>query len=321
MNLNIRLASKSEAGRLIVTDSFNSFFPWLTIRDMEIRMLQPMKHLPLATAKQQYFAFIKNEASAFSKEEANRLSVCIKEINKLVHLRGLAFNPKEIILVKTTGREEGHAGYTRDNCIFIPQRKFEKPGNLLLSFLTHEMFHLFSRYNPEKRFQLYALIGFAANENISIPENMGLMRVTNPDAADFRFVIKIPDGDGLIKEFVPFIRSKPGKISPNKTMFDYIDFAYFGLRDNKLQTGRYQRIDRINGWYKIKTEERPADIVSHPLYYQIGLLTGYIIHPEEIMADYFSFWLLSAGDQNLIKGIDRVSKLLLKKLDSALVNP
>ena len=71
-------------------------------------------------------------------------------------LKSLKLNlkfPKKIQLIKSTMKEEGNAsGYTRNNCIII-----NKPTSKLLA---HELFHIFSRFNPSIRKHIYQSLDF-----------------------------------------------------------------------------------------------------------------------------------------------------------------
>ena len=65
--------------------------------------------------------------------------------------------PEVVYLVKTNGSEEGGAAYTRSNGIVLPGRR---GGGRSKGLITHELFHVLSRHNPELRDKIYAVIGF-----------------------------------------------------------------------------------------------------------------------------------------------------------------
>src|SRR5207253_800853 len=68
--------------------------------------------------------------------------------------------PATVLLVKTSGREEGRAAYCRGPAIVIPQNMVNDPPRKLASILAHELFHVLSSHNRPLREALYATIGF-----------------------------------------------------------------------------------------------------------------------------------------------------------------
>ena len=52
---------------------------------------------------------------------------------------------------------------------------------------------------------------------------------------------------------------------------------------------------------------------------QIGPNTGYIIHPDEILADNFAFLALSKEDKDVINNLKPEGQVLLRKMEAILV--
>jgi hypothetical protein len=91
--------------------------------------------------------------------------------------------PKIVNLVKTTGAEEGHAFYTRDTGIMMPEKETDEADVLLLErTIAHELFHILSRRNPTLREKLYELIGFTKCGEVQFPPELKSRKITNPDA-------------------------------------------------------------------------------------------------------------------------------------------
>jgi len=318
-NINLEIPSQSEGSELISTDYFNSFFPYITSIDMEIRMGRSLAGLTFQEKKSAYISFIQNEVLNFTEEEVQKIESSFADIDKMLIKLDIRMNPKNICVIKTTGKEEGTKGYTRNNCIIVTNKKFEEANKKgifeLKQFLTHELFHVFSRYNPKIRFQLYRLIGFENNEKINIKSEQNESRVTNPDAANFRFSIDWQDVNGNVVSYVPFVFSKHKMFDPalNLGMFDYIETGYCQLdKDNCIDIAKAIKVLSIKGHYGTITgkERETPDNYLHPLYDIISSNTGYIMHPEEISADNFSLLLLSAENPRLLDGISPLGKSL-----------
>jgi len=318
-NFTLEFASENEGEELISADFFNSFFPYLTDIDIEIRTGKSLNSLTYSEKFNFYIEFIKNEVIAFRDAEIEILSRTFSRIDVMLESLNIKFVPENICLIKTTGREEGNAGYTRNHCIIIPEEKFRKSEFQLLVFLTHEVFHVYSRYNPEIRFRLYLLLGFTSNENIIIDSKLNSLRITNPDAANFRFVIDLPDKNGEVNSYVPFVFSKRKEVDKpaERVMFDYVRSAYFPIKNNTIKKNKFINITSINGLYELNAKEKDqnqTESYNHPLYEKISRNSGYIIHPEEIIADNFSLLLLSSQNSALLSGITAFGKELQQNI-------
>src|SRR5678816_3416853 len=90
--------------------------------------------------------------------------------------------PEKILLVHTSGKEEGNAAYTRGNAIFLPSAMLTFAADKLEGTLCHELFHVLSRNDAETRQRLYGIIGFRACEEIPLPAMLKDRKLTNPDA-------------------------------------------------------------------------------------------------------------------------------------------
>ena len=55
--------------------------------------------------------------------------------------------PKEIVLIHTTGAEEGNAAYTRGTAIILPDKVLAYSPTQLDRLLAHELFHILSRHD------------------------------------------------------------------------------------------------------------------------------------------------------------------------------
>jgi len=89
----------------------------------------------------------------------------------------------------TTGKEDGNAAYTRDSTVIIPitHRKDLKDT------IAHEMFHVYSKNNKEKRPDIYGIIGYKEIEEIEYPRKFIDRKLTNPDAYENNYAIGVTE--------------------------------------------------------------------------------------------------------------------------------
>jgi hypothetical protein len=168
--------------------------------------------------------------------------------------------PETIDLIQTTGRDEGDAAYTRAQAIVLPISKARDPG--LESLLTHELFHVLSRANPAWRAHLYTKLGFQPCSPPQLPDDILQRRITNPDAP----VLDWSWSQGEGSHFVPVTLSRQLGYDPSQGgMFAFLQFAFWQIPQNRLQP------------------------VAAAYREQYGKNTGYLIHPEEILAEHFVF--------------------------------
>jgi hypothetical protein len=76
----------------------------------------------------------------------------------------------------------GNAAYTRANAIVFPESELKKSRPNLPGMLSHELFHVLSRAQPDLRHRLYATIGFVPCNELEFPSELSSRKLTNPDA-------------------------------------------------------------------------------------------------------------------------------------------
>jgi hypothetical protein len=188
--------------------------------------------------------------------------------------------PAEILLIKTNGDEDIGMPYTRRNAIVFPQGVVERArGMRLVQICAHELFHVFSRLNPELRDAIYALFGFEPVVNPPKPETWEKLRITNPDAPVSRHALRVKIADGTEVKAVPYLLSKKEAYDARsgKNAFAYLDVVWLEISnkaDTKARTFTIRDFTDFND--------------------RTGGNTEYIIHPEEISADNFMLMILGA---------------------------
>jgi len=237
-----------------------------------------------------YLEFVGRNVLDWQPEEKAVVQSALAEIQPKLDKLSLSF-PRTIYFVKTTGNEEGGAEYTRGIAIVLPQSVLEKnKQGSLPALIAHELFHIFSRFNPEAREKLYALIGFQPCGEIAFPPALAQVKITNPDAPRNDHCIQLKTGNEDIWA-IPILFSQSAHYDVRKggEFFEYLQVQLLVVE--RKQTGisasatydpahpRLLGFDQVSGFYE-----------------QVGRNTDYIIHPEEILADNFRLLILQKKD-------------------------
>lgn len=194
---------------------------------------------------------------------------------------GVTF-PKRVLLVKTSGDEEGGAAYTRREAIMLPAKVFRGGTPALRRLLCHELFHVLSRANPPLREKLYAAIGFRPCGDVRLPGDLEERRITNPDAPRFDHCIRVKMGE-VDRWMVPVLwsRTREYDAASGKAFFDTMEFRLLAVRlDGDPPSGIAETAG--DGTPIMATPEGVGGFFE-----QVGRNTEYLIHPEEILADNF----------------------------------
>jgi len=242
-------------------------------------------------SRAEFLRHITAQVQAWEPEQEAKLQAAVAAIAAKIEPYKLPW-PETILLVRTTGREEpGASGYCRGQAIVLPTQALERKPASLVRLLTHELFHVLSNQNPKLRQKLYAIVGFEpCCREVELPEPLATRRLTNPDAPRLEYYARI-EIDGQMRSIVPVLYSKHERYDPElgKTIFDYLEFRLLALEQDgaKCQAATNDAGEPI--LYAAK---------ETPGYFEaIGRNTGYIIHPEEVLAE--NFVLLLAGKQDV----------------------
>jgi hypothetical protein len=246
---------------------------------------------PANSQEQQYLAFAAAQALEWEENEIEVLKIKIMQVKDKIESLGLklAF-PDEIKLVKSTLKEEGGViSYTRTNYIVMK-------GDVTENFIIHELFHILTRYNPEKRDELYKTINFNKSNRISYPDAIKDNVVTNPDAPFLEHTINLTI-DGKEKEAVFILHAEK----------DYESGSFFNQMTQKLmlvEGGSNNKVPvLVNNAPVLLDFEAASDLKE-----KIGNNTSYTLHPEEILAEHFIILIKpkSAADPAFIDAMKTV---------------
>ena len=181
-------------------------------------------------------------------------------------------------LIKTTGREECDAAYTRNKCIYVPISMVQWPYDELKELIAHELFHVISTANPKFRNDLYLKLGFNACPELDVPNEYKQLFVSNPDTIGKNSYVEFQNNGAQIKA-VPFLYSE----TPYNGgyFFEYFRFTFL---ESELKHDKC---------VPIYENDRPKFISPpHKLFEMCEEIDPYNnqhrLHPEEILAYYWS---------------------------------
>lgn len=236
---------------------------------------------------EEYVAFVAREVRDWKPSQIDRVSSVLNDLNPKLAKLQLA-QPIDVMIIQTTGREESGAAYTRSCSIILTSTQIEMPKAGLGKLILHELFHVLSRRDPVLRDKLYAIIGFQKTMQIQLPKEWMSRRITNPDAPVIEHVIRVQISEGQ-QQFVAPVLYSSSDYDPEIaiSMFEYLQFGLMQVENTA--ENQYQAV------------LRDGQPVMHPntlpdFRRQIGANTQHIIHPEEVLADNFSQWILGTKD-------------------------
>ncbi len=257
--------------------------------------------------EQAFLDFTAAAVKPWSTEARETFAVAIEKIKPALS-RIKASGTSEVLLVRTDGKQESGAAYTRGSAIVLPA------GDAMAavrrdSLIAHELFHVISRNDSELRDELYKQIGFRRSGTISLPGELAGLKLTNPDAPEINHVIDLKVAEDQTITVAPVLYAK-GPFDPRdaRSLFGYLEF-------------RLMEVTEIVGKRYVAKLLEGKPVMHQPnipdFHRQIGRNTKYIIHPEEILADNFALlitenqsvadkWLVEAIRAAMVDGSDAV---------------
>jgi len=273
----LHFVSIKESKRLLLTE--DAFTQSWSAFDIDSRMQKP------GSTREELFKRIENEILPWTELEKQKLTSIVKILDALVSEKGYVLPlPDKINLVKTTMKEEGGAGaYTRADYIVFGEVVKSMEEEQLKQVFLHELFHVMSRNSPDFKEAIYKIIGFNIINDIKYPESIKELRITNPDAPQTDHYIELVHNGQPVKCMMVLYADK-----------DYISGSFLEyLKIGFLQLEGEDEMKPVsdNGEPKIFELNEVNNYFE-----QIGRNTQYIIHPEEISADNFSYAILDTKD-------------------------
>ncbi len=289
--------ASEEEGKTVLT-ARDDFIDNMSPLDRAVRM-RSEKPVPV----DEFLKFVGNNVVAWEKEDREQIQRILDTLAPKLEAYA-PYLPDTVYLIKTTGDEEGGAAYTRGNGIVFPRRLVTSDLVALYKLFSHELFHVITRQNKHLKNDLYGIIGFRKCPAYALPKSLDSRRITNPDAPLNEYCIQVKAGKADIIA-LPLLYSQLDTYSKRDgdRLFDYLQTAYISVARIKNPGNRLVMLkDKDMALYK---EEELQD-----LYEQIGQNTDYTIHPEEILADNFSYLFLGVTEMESPWIIEKMKKIL-----------
>lgn len=298
------LADSAMAANRIVQDSMDGFFERITEIELRIQLKNGAKDKNRADLLDMLKQEMRQSVRGFTAAESKKLSEIMRQCLDVCAQMNPNWKLPEIVMVKISGEHYGlGVYYTRENCIMVPEDALERMDRGFKSTMLHEIFHVLSRYNPELRYQLYATVGFKKlNEAPQLAPALKARQLHNPDGVDVGYAIKVALSPTDTVDVIPVIFSKKAEYTGDMAFFQYLEFGFLPLRAGKMDVKDL-----------ILDEQKLLNFRT-----QITQNTDYIIHPDEILADNFSFLLMSKLGEDKLSRFDAAGQALIAKIEKIL---
>jgi len=316
-NKNVVFLDSTAAATAIIKDETEDFFKHINILDMSIQI---KKAYPEGSERSEvladYKAYLQKDVESFTASEIVFVNNTFKKLYELCQLVSADIFPKEIKLIKTKAKHYGQSVYyTRENCIVIPYNELDQRNeDAFLNVMIHELFHVYSRLNPEKRKELYELIGFKSIgplDNLNMVDSLKRRVLLNPDGVNYAQAITLKTNEKESLTAIPIILTNSFEFKPERPQFfSYIQFDLYEIRPP------YSRLIKV---VSNNDGSNKRQLSSHPDFHrQIRDNTGYIIHPDEVLADNFIYVLLSQKDKAYSKRFSEAGQALIQQIEAIL---
>lgn len=311
-----RLLSAQEAQPLVCHDAAEGFFERVQPLELAIQMRRTLEDLQKEeNILESYREMLKADLRNFSAQEAKfaqeAMQEALKDYQSLLPLSSL---PSEVLLIKTQGEYYGPTVYyTRDSAIIIPAPQLQGSSKEALTrVLIHELFHIYSRYNPEKRKALYKRIGFELIDSLELSSFLQKRVLYNPDGVVLNYAITIQDEQGKDIKAIPAIFSKFNDYSPEKapSFFAYLEFRVFPIEEKS--SGIFQVVEPTMGYDPRQSKSFLKQIADN---------TAYIIHPDEVLADNFVLLAQKSPRNNFGQPLSPEGKQLMEDIRKIIQAP
>lgn len=229
---------------------------------------------------EEYMDFAGQQVLEWTDAEKDMIDRCMAIVEASFVNNGWKLPPLEtIVFIRTTMLEEGGAfGYTHGTQIYLSGALEEyaklEPEQIdvpVATVLAHEMFHCLTRCNPDFRKDMYSIIHFTVEDDeYVLPASVEEYYIANPDVEHHNshatFLI-----DGKETEcYTAFVTTKHCESGEES-------FMQFGVT-------ALVPADGTDVWYSVEEASNFDDV--------FGKNTGYVIDPEECLADNFSYTVI-----------------------------
>jgi hypothetical protein len=247
----------------------------LTPFDLQIRL-----GIPQGATEKDYLARSASQVRDWPVEEQAQLKQAFGEVDAFLKKQGIKLNlPSTIMMIKTAGKEEFEAdGYTRGNRIMLCTNPRQP---ISTHTIAHELFHVYSRFNEQKRNEIYAIFGFKKCDRMNTAQAIGGRMITNPDCPFIEHYITVKVNEKPV-DMVLQLYSK-NDYDEKYNLGDYANVGLLQVAGNGTKKMPVIK-DGKGVFYEL---DQVPDLFAH-----ISTNTSYVLHPEEISAEHFAMWVI-----------------------------
>ena len=302
--------NKTDGRAAIVSDSMTQFFDEITNTDIALQFnKQELVESDSLSLRTKYRAYLATQVLNFTAQEQLLVNQSLQQVFTAFPARQRnAWLPKRIYCIKVTGEGYGDGTYyTRNGCIVIPESALRNAvdGDTtdFQHTLSHEIFHIVSRYNAALRLKLYRRIGFDTIHNLLITNTLLKSRIIeNPDG---RQAARIKLNDTTEGSLICYSRAPDFKLGADN-FHAHFKWGMFQVKKQKN-----------NAWLVVADslgESTLSNSWEVPFFRQVGTNTEYLIHPDEILADNFALLVEKQRKKELPTELDTSGVLLLRDI-------
>ena len=267
-----RYASAEEGRELMLANNEN-YYDKFSQNDLDFKMQKT------GATIEEYKEFAGTQVLDFSAPEKSYMDSIIRDMEKALDKNGYTLPPiDEIVFIKTTMQEEpGASGYTHGTEIYLQGDVISiyTVGHLIPGFdsyfrelIWHELFHCLTRCNPDFREAMYSLVNFTVvDTDFELPDSVFEYHITNPDVEHHNsYATFIIDGQEI------------------DCFTDFVTTIHYDEAQASFMTCSTTALVPIDGTDIYYTPEQASNFDE-----VFGTNTGYVVDPEECMADNFAY--------------------------------
>ena len=270
-------ATKEEGIDLLMSNK--EYYDGFTQNDLDYKMQKK------DAVMDEYLDFAKDQVLDFTEEEKSAIDSIMSEIEDKIRENGYVLPELDpIVFISTTQKEEyGSLAYTHGTQIYFNTKRMLSAdiGDQAKVIMAHELFHCLTRSNPDFRKDMYRLIGFTVqDDDFVIPPSAKEFFISNPDVEHHNAYATFTIDGEKVDCFTALVTTKH---------FEKAGDSFFDCATTALIP-----IDGRDVYYTLEDASDFYDV--------FGMNTGYVIDPEECMADNFSYALMYGADGEDGKG-------------------
>lgn len=263
----------AEEGRELMLANNENYYDKFSQNDLDFKMAKT------GATMDEYKEFAGTQVLDFSAPEKSYMDSIIRDMEKLLDKNGYTLPPiDEIVFIKTTMQEEpGASGYTHGTEIYLQGDVISiyTVGHLIPGFdayfrelIWHELFHCLTRCNPDFRESMYSLVNFTVvDTDFELPDSVFEYHITNPDVEHHNsYATFIIDGQ------------------ETDCFTDYVTTMHYDEAQASFMTCSTTALIPTDGTDIYYTPEQASNFDE-----VFGTNTGYVVDPEECMADNFAY--------------------------------